>query len=149
MGFAAVFYQGQVADRVKESVIRIEQTQGHLLTRRPFQVTWFSSQVAICLGLWEYNRELLNALDLAKTFLIPLDALNALWPCPGTPRDSLGPVLATPASTHSAASAEQRVRRDELRSRLVEACLSAGMHPPLPEEVTLPPRLRRNPHSAI
>ena len=128
-------------------MLHIEQTQGHLLTRRPFQVTWFSSQVAICLGLWEYNPVLLHALELAKTFLIPLDALNALWLCQGTPTASASP--APPLSTHAAASAEQRVRRDELRGRLVEACLSAGLHPPLPEEVTLPPSLRRNPRPAI
>ena len=83
---SAVTYQAQVAHRVKESVLQLGETQGHLLSRRPFQVTWFSSQVAICLGLWEFDHRLINALELAKTFLIPLDVLNALWPCPGTAR---------------------------------------------------------------
>ncbi len=54
---------------------------GHMLSRRPFQVTWFASQIAICLALWEYDRSLYNALDLAKAFLTPLEALNVLWPC--------------------------------------------------------------------
>ncbi|EJF65212.1 hypothetical protein DICSQDRAFT_166265 [Dichomitus squalens LYAD-421 SS1] len=121
-----LLYQDQVAQRVKESVLHVGEAQGHLLTRRPFQVTWFSDQVAICLGLWEYNPELMHALELAKAFLIPLDVLNALWPCPG-----------------------QRTRGDELRRRLEDACLSAGIHPPLPEEVTLPPILRRHPHSVV
>ncbi|PIL36283.1 transcription factor [Ganoderma sinense ZZ0214-1] len=121
-----LLYQDQVAQRVKEAVLHVGETQGQLLTRRPFQVTWFSSQVAICLGLWEFNPELMHALELAKSFFIPLDVLNALWPCPG-----------------------QRTKRDELRRRLENACLSAGLHPPLPEDLTLPPILRRNPRSAI
>nr|VWP02472.1 Zn(2)-C6 fungal-type domain-containing protein [Ganoderma boninense] len=121
-----LLYQDQVAQRVKEAVLHVGETQGQLLTRRPFQVTWFSSQVAICLGLWEFNPELMHALELAKAFFIPLDVLNALWPCPG-----------------------QRTRRDELRRRLENACLSAGLHPPLPEDLTLPPILRRSPRSAI
>ena len=77
----AVLYQDQVAKRVKQAVFELRE--GQLLSRRPFQVTWFASQVAICLGLWEYNRTLIRALDLGKAFLIPLEALNALWPCPG------------------------------------------------------------------
>ena len=80
----AVFYQDQVAKRVKEAVSQLRE--GQLLSRRPFQVTWFASQVAICLGLWEYNRTLNRALDLGKAFLIPLEALNAIWPCPGVSR---------------------------------------------------------------
>ena len=77
----AVLYQDQVANRVKQAVAELRE--GQLLSRRPFQVTWFASQVAICLGLWEYNRTLIRALELGKTFLVPLEALNALWPCPG------------------------------------------------------------------
>ncbi|RPD58663.1 hypothetical protein L227DRAFT_587060 [Lentinus tigrinus ALCF2SS1-6] len=119
-------YQAQVAHRVKESVLQLGETQGHLLSRRPFQVTWFSSQVAICLGLWEFDHRLINALELAKTFLIPLDVLNALWPCP-----------------------EQRMRRDELRQRLEAVCLAAGLPAPLPKELTLPPILQRTLNSGI
>ena len=63
--------------------MRLGETPGHLLSRRPFQVSWFSSQVAICLALWGYDRSLMQALELAKTFLIPLDALCILWPCEG------------------------------------------------------------------
>ena len=77
-----MLYQDQVAKRVKEAVSELRG--GQPLSRRPFQVTWFMSQVAICLGLWEFDRTLKRALDLGKAFLIPLEALNALWPCPGT-----------------------------------------------------------------
>ena len=81
-----VFYQDQVARRARESVRQLGEADGHLLQRRPFLATWFSNQVAICLGLWEYNHTLVHALELAKAFLVPLDVLNALWPCPGEPR---------------------------------------------------------------
>ena len=79
-----VHYQDQIATRVKASVLQLGQApSGHLLSKRPFQTTWFASQVAICLALWNYDHSLINALDLAKSFLIPLDALNALWPSQG------------------------------------------------------------------
>lgn len=124
-------------------MLHVGEAQGHLLTRRPFQMTWFSSQVAICLGLWEFNPELMHALELAKAFLIPLDVLNALWPCPGASSSAFE------ETTWLTANLGQRTRRDELRRRLENACLSAGLHPPLPEDLTLPPILRRNPRSAI
>lgn len=44
---ASVYYQDQVIKRVKSSTNHLGDTQGHLLTRRPFQVTWFSSQLAM------------------------------------------------------------------------------------------------------
>ena len=124
-------------------MLHVGETQGHLLTRRPFQVTWFSSQVAICLGLWEFNPELMHALELAKALFIPLDVLNALWPCPGASASAFE------KTSWLTANLGQRTRRDELRRRLENACLSAGLHPPLPEDLTLPPILRRNPRSAI
>ena len=42
-----VYYQDQVIKRVKSSINHLGEAQGHLLTRRPFQVTWFSSQLAM------------------------------------------------------------------------------------------------------
>jgi hypothetical protein len=42
-----VYYQDQVIKRVKSSISHLGEAQGHLLTRRPFQVTWFSSQLAM------------------------------------------------------------------------------------------------------
>lgn len=85
----AVFYQQQVARRAHQSVRQLGEAEGYLFARRPFQVTWFANQVAIALGLWEYDHGLMNALSLAKQFLIPLDVLNAIWPCPGEPRQDL------------------------------------------------------------
>lgn len=78
-----VFYQDQIAQRVKGSVMQLGETQGHLLSRRPFQTVWYCSQVLICIELWNYDPSLTHALELAKSFLIPLETLNALWPCAG------------------------------------------------------------------
>ncbi|KAH9949097.1 hypothetical protein B0H21DRAFT_169579 [Amylocystis lapponica] len=114
-----LFYQDQISKYFKSSLLRLGEAPGHMLSRRPFQVAWLSNQITTCLTLFARDRSLLHALELAKSFLIPLDVLNALWPSPG-----------------------QRVRRDELRQRLEEACTSANLHPPLPAELTLPPILR-------
>ncbi|KIM76126.1 hypothetical protein PILCRDRAFT_98790 [Piloderma croceum F 1598] len=78
-----LYYQDQVIKRVKSSINHLGEAQGHLLTRRPFQVTWFSSQLAICLSLWNNDRSLATALELAKSVLILVDIQNSLWPCPG------------------------------------------------------------------
>ena len=63
--------------------MQLGETQGHLLSKRPFQTVWYCSQVRICIELWKYDGSLTHALELAKSFLIPLETLNALWPCPG------------------------------------------------------------------
>ena len=76
-----VYYQDQVAQRVKNAVIEVGEKRGHILTRRPFQSLWFASQVSICLALWDYDKSVIQVLELAKTLLIPLDTLDALWPC--------------------------------------------------------------------
>jgi hypothetical protein len=114
-----LYYQDQVVKRVKVSVQHLNNPQGYLLTRRPFQVMWFCNQLVICLALWERDRSLLNALELAKSILIPLDVLNALWPCP-----------------------LQRSRSNELRERLADACTTVGLPLPLLAGYSLPPLLR-------
>lgn len=79
----AVYYQDQVAQRVRDSVRELGEAPGHLLSRRPFQTQWYPSQVSICLALWNNDRTLAQALELAKSFLVPIDTLNVLWPCSG------------------------------------------------------------------
>ncbi|EPQ56860.1 hypothetical protein GLOTRDRAFT_137358 [Gloeophyllum trabeum ATCC 11539] len=113
-------YQEQLAKRVKASIHHLSEAEGQLLTRRPFCVTWFASQISTCLSLWRRDRGLVHALELAKSFLVPLDVLNALWPCPN-----------------------QKSRCDDLRDSLDEACASAGIPPPLPAHYSLPPMLRQ------
>jgi len=77
------------------------------------------SQLAISMSLWVYDKTLFQALDLCKAFLVPLDILTALWPCPA-----------------------QRDRYLELREELAEHCEKAGLPPPPPPDFTLPIALR-------
>ena len=87
-----MYYQEQIAKGTKAAVLQLGEAPGHLLSRRPFQVNWIATQVMICLSLWNYDRSLVHALELAKSFLIPLDVLNALWPSSGTFRQLLNPM---------------------------------------------------------
>lgn len=94
-----VWYQDRVIQIVKSSINHLGGVQGHQLSRRPFQVTWFSNQLSMCvmlsprlllsdqfgtscLLLWNYDRSLKNALVLGKSILLPVEVMNRLWPCP-------------------------------------------------------------------
>ena len=105
-----VYYQEQVAKRVKNSLSHITEPSGFMILRRPYHIGWLTNQVSTyvlcrcdilspsltrfgfgffvfdllrCLALWEGDRELLRALELAKTLLAPTEVLNSLWPCQG------------------------------------------------------------------
>jgi hypothetical protein len=54
----------------------------HGFSRRPWQSTWFATQVTICVQLWRQDTSLTQALQLAIKFLAPCDILDALWPSP-------------------------------------------------------------------
>ncbi|OJT14885.1 hypothetical protein TRAPUB_8557 [Trametes pubescens] len=100
-----LFYQQQVARRACQSINQLREPEGFLFARRPFQVTWFANQVAIALGLWEYDHGLMNALRLARQFLVPLDVLNAIWPCPDASAshapDARDPMNRMPHAAHT------------------------------------------------
>jgi hypothetical protein len=102
-----VFHQDQVIRRVNSLVHQLNGPSGYQLTRRPFRINWFINQLAMyvlysplccsrfyyaflhrCLVLWSHDTNLDDALKLAKSILIPIDVLNALWPCPGKPHGS-------------------------------------------------------------
>jgi len=104
-----LFYQEQVAKRAKNSLTRITEASAQIVLRRPYHVGWFTNQVATCLALWESDRDLLRALELAKTFLAPTEVLISLWPC---------------QTFH--------LRGKELRAQLSQACAISGIPPPLP-----------------
>ncbi len=147
-----VFYQEQVAKRIKNSFLLTRHGAGdraspsaptnticptavQIFLRRPFEIGWFTNQVATCvccwisplfpfltylfiircLSLWEGDRDLLHALELAKTFLAPTETLNALWPSPAF-----------------------HARGKALRAELAQACASAGIPPPPPPSRALP-----------
>lgn len=118
-----VYTQDQVAKRIEATLPLVGDTPGHLFTRRPWQSFWFAAQVGACLDLWGKDGTLVDALELAKSFLAPCDVLNALWPC---------------------AVQEQRV--SELRERLDQACAVARVDPPLTPEYNVPSVLRAVPH---
>lgn len=101
------------------SIQRMAGTPGHQLTRRPFQVTWFSNQLALCLRLWNNDRSLYGALELAKAIMIPLDMVNSIWPCP-----------------------QHQHQCDDLRKHLIEACTSVGMGLPSLTNRSLPPLMK-------
>ncbi|KAG6852934.1 hypothetical protein C0991_008048 [Blastosporella zonata] len=68
-----LWYQDRVIQIVRSAIGNLGGTQGYQLTRRPYQVTWFSNQLSICLLLWNYDRSLTNALVLAKSILLPVE----------------------------------------------------------------------------
>jgi hypothetical protein len=117
-----LYYQSLFIRRVKMSIHHLGDQDGHLFTRQPFQVTWFASQVAICLSLWEEDKSLLDALEVAKDVIVPVDVLNTLWPCP---------MLLS--------------KCDDLRKQVTEACHTVNIPAPLPPNCSLPPLLRGGP----
>ncbi|KAF8137874.1 hypothetical protein K438DRAFT_2023529 [Mycena galopus ATCC 62051] len=111
-----IYYQAEVVKRVTMSIQYISDSRGQQLTQRPFTVTWFYHQLAICLLIWESDTSLSDVLELAKSFLVPLDVLNALWPC-----DLI------------------QLQCTALRKRLTAHCRSAGHEPPPPPNtISLP-----------
>lgn len=90
-------YQRTVAKRVQTSVF---ESGGQSLARHPLQLGWFTTQVSMyaletprslrasdqvhrCLHLWDYDRSMTEALEVAKMFLLPVDTLTAMFPCQG------------------------------------------------------------------
>ncbi|KAI9508507.1 hypothetical protein F5148DRAFT_890384 [Russula earlei] len=102
-----LYYQEQVVKRIRNPLTRITEPSAHVTLRRPFHIGWFTNQVATCLALWEGDRDLLRALELAKSFLVSIDVLNSLWP-----------------------SQAFHLRGRTLRGQLSQACASAGIPPP-------------------
>ncbi|KAH8119434.1 hypothetical protein DFH11DRAFT_1501181 [Phellopilus nigrolimitatus] len=110
-----IYYQAQTAQRFKDILHNGRDPMSQVLMRRPFYVWWFMSQLAISMSLWVYDNTLLQALDLCKAFLVPLDVLSALWPC-----------------------AVQRDQYLTLRKELTDHCSKAGVSLPLPPVFSLP-----------
>ncbi|KAJ7589893.1 hypothetical protein C8J56DRAFT_936442 [Mycena floridula] len=102
-----IHYQAQVVNRAKISIQYLLQPQAVNLVRRPFQVNWYLNQLAICLMLWRNDRSLVDALELAKSLLLTVDSMNALWPC--------------------------QVNQEKgtmFRKQILEACRHCGVEPP-------------------
>lgn len=102
----------QIIDQVESELsLRQDGTDkpGSMWTRKPFDITWYSSQLALSLRVWNHDRSLLSVLDLGKVVLRVVDALNRLWPN----------------------SFHQR-HCEELRRKLIDACSAVGIQTPLP-----------------
>ena len=56
---------------------------GNMLGKRPFFTSWFIAHISRCIQLWKADRGLQNALELAKSFMAPIDYLASLWPSEG------------------------------------------------------------------
>ncbi|TFY66432.1 hypothetical protein EVG20_g4654 [Dentipellis fragilis] len=113
-----LFYQEQVARKVKASIQGLREASGHMFLRRPALISWFTSQVAMCLSIWSGDNSLMRALELAKSFLIPLEVLNILWPCPVF-----------------------QAQCTDLRNQLEDACAISSIPPPLLQQFSLPPAI--------
>ncbi|KAG5637497.1 hypothetical protein H0H81_004370 [Sphagnurus paluster] len=127
-----LWYQDRVVQIVRSAINHLGGVQGYQLTRRPYQVTWFANQLSICLVLWNYDRSLRSALVLAKSILLPVEVMTNLWPCPGMYLS-----LLEWREFAESLSALQR-QSEDLRQRLIEACNSEGIEPPMPTNYTLP-----------
>ncbi|KAI0070393.1 hypothetical protein K474DRAFT_816565 [Panus rudis PR-1116 ss-1] len=106
-------HQTSVAEKATYGLQNITGTNLNL-SRRPFFIFWFMSQMSRALTLWTCDRSLTIALDLCKTLMQPIEYLMSLWPC-----------------------AEQRRRYQELREGLINACHVAGHPPPRPPSSSL------------
>jgi hypothetical protein len=56
-----VYYQEQVAKRIKNSLTRITEPSGQVILRRPYHIGWFTNQVSMCV---------LCCRDILSSFLI-------------------------------------------------------------------------------
>ncbi|KAI0367720.1 hypothetical protein BV20DRAFT_981229 [Pilatotrama ljubarskyi] len=111
-----LFYHAK-AEQWMANQLRLAMYFGHMLrnpkvdandhSRRNFLMFWFMSQITRALKLWEADRTLTIALDVARAFAPCTEALMLLWPSPS-----------------------QRKEYEQLHSWLVHVCVAAGVAPP-------------------
>ncbi|KAH9848331.1 hypothetical protein C2E23DRAFT_739783 [Lenzites betulinus] len=101
-----LLHQLQVANYLTHTLRnpRID-TDGH--SRRNFLMFWFISQMTRALALWEADRTLILALDVARAFAPATEYMMRIWPGPA-----------------------QRREYEAVRARIVQACLAANVSPP-------------------
>ena len=88
--------------------------------------------------MWTHDPSLDDALKLAKSILIPIDVLNALWPSRGTWYSILSSSIYIKLSC-----AAIQERCDALRQQLIEACTSRHIDLPFPTSFTVPSFVRQ------
>jgi hypothetical protein len=155
-----VFYEDQVIRRVNAVVHQLHTPAAHQLTRRPFRINWFINQLTMCVSipflsllprsqctrgirclvLWDHDPTLDDALKLGKSILMPIDVLNALWPCPCTFHCLPSSVVHLALTMYHSPAIQQRC--DSLRQRLTDACTSRNIDLPYPSNVSVPDFIR-------
>ncbi|KIK27597.1 hypothetical protein PISMIDRAFT_8021 [Pisolithus microcarpus 441] len=130
---------GYFVGRVRTSMKQLQDGCSDVFARRPFQVTWLASQISMCLLLWENDQSLIEALEVAKDILAPLELLNAIWPCPSG--------LCTTIAYESTSDMLPLVLQstcDELRKKVISICHSINIPLPNPSNSSFPisPRAR-------
>ncbi|KAG8774686.1 hypothetical protein FRC12_001872 [Ceratobasidium sp. 428] len=108
-------HQAEVAKRLMQGLHTVTGLTSNVLGKRPYFVWWFMAQVSRCLSLWQCDRSLFIALEVARAFLPPIDYLTCLWPCPA-----------------------QRSRYYDIRQRLYNECVKYGLEPPPPPQLVIP-----------
>jgi hypothetical protein len=90
--------------------------------------------------LWSYDNTLYVALEVCKAMLEPIEYLYALFPCPGEPKCLSGFCAAVLILSFIVL-----MRRVEaIKQETVNACITAGVPPPEPVNLTrLIPTQRR------
>jgi len=74
--------------------------------------------------LWSHDHSLIDCLELAKSLLVPVDIMNALWPSPCMLAIELLAQLLTFIIS------VQQEHCDRLRKQLIEECRLNGIDPP-------------------
>jgi hypothetical protein len=92
-----------------------------------------------CLVLWSHDTNLDDALKLAKSILIPIDVLNALWPCPGKSQYMSFKTFSYDIDIFITVIQQ---KCDSLRQQLVEACTSTNVELPFSPSYSVPSFLR-------
>ncbi|KAF8742621.1 hypothetical protein AX14_003252 [Amanita brunnescens Koide BX004] len=102
-------HQSAVARRLMDGLHTITGNSNNVLARRPFYIPWFMAQMNRALCLWEYDQTLMTALDVCKALIMAVDYLTSIWPCPA-----------------------QRIRYENLRQKVENACHASGVGSPQP-----------------
>ncbi|KAL7279745.1 hypothetical protein ACG7TL_006152 [Trametes sanguinea] len=112
------FYRDKAEGWLKHRMAAAERVWGQLIDgehvpavdfRKPLLIYWFMSHVIKALVLWKADPTLTIALTASKVFVQRAEYIMMFWPTEGQRRDW-----------------------QELRYRLVQACLEAGIPPPEP-----------------
>ncbi|EJC99066.1 uncharacterized protein FOMMEDRAFT_95074, partial [Fomitiporia mediterranea MF3/22] len=129
-------HQATIAKRSMQGLQALTGVRGTVLARRPFFCFWFMGHVSRCLQLWQVDKTLTVALELAKHFLAPINYLSALWPCDGE-------IRITRNMRPFVAFSDQRMQYAGIRRQLEDACREAGvaLPPPIDPTFPLPPSL--------